>query len=140
MSGIVRCSLSGSFRKDIRGLKLEYLELVSFGCQVLSPYGVDFVEDSNNFKRSKGEESFSNKWLEDHHLYAISRSDFVWLHSPDGYIGLSGALEIGYATSVGVPVYTRNNPSEEILRDYVSVVDSIFDVIAIFKYKINETS
>ena len=61
------------------------------------------------------------EWLP---LNCIRAADLVWLHAPDGYVGLSGALEIGFANAAGVPVYAEEMPSDTrsaLARDHFPV-------------------
>ena len=96
--------LSGSFRKDEAGLRLAYEALVDAGCRVLSPDNVNPVRDHDGFVYMDGETRHTPEALESKHLDAIQRARFVWLHAPDGYVGPSAALEVGYAAACGVPV------------------------------------
>ena len=121
---IARTVLSGSYTKDLEGLQDAYHELISTGCQVLSPHRLDF--DDADFVRDKAEISMSVKEIESHHLVAIRQSDFVWLHAPNGYVGLSAALEIGYAISLNIPVFSKSTIEDSLLRTFVVTVSSVY--------------
>jgi NTP pyrophosphatase (non-canonical NTP hydrolase) len=54
----------------------------------------------------------------------MQRAQFVWLFAPQGYVGLSAALEVGFAHAAGIPVYSKEAPSDAILRSFVRVVSS----------------
>lgn len=116
--------LSGSYRKDFEGLRRAYEELLDLGCDILSPSNVLAVNEVDGFVYMKGEEVQNPDAIEARHLDSIQRSSFVWLHAPDGYVGPTAALEIGFARAVGVPVYGRQAPKDKILRSFVRVVGS----------------
>jgi NTP pyrophosphatase (non-canonical NTP hydrolase) len=72
----------------------------------------------------KGEEVQSPEDIEARHLDAIQRSTFVWLHCPNGYLGLTAAAEVGFANAIGVPVYAREAPTEKGMKLLVRVIGS----------------
>lgn len=121
---IARVVLSGSYHRDISALRAEYLELIGTGCQVLSPHRLDF--DDNEFVRDTAEKILSIKEIENHHLTAIAQSDFLWIFAPNGYIGSSAAFEIGYATSLGIPVYSKSPIGDVMLKEFVTTVNSVY--------------
>src|SRR5437667_9191932 len=57
--------------------------------------------------------------IEDQHLQAISNSNFLYVVNPTGYVGPSAALEVGYAISLGVPVFSSDTPTEEVLGTFI---------------------
>lgn len=124
-SDAMRVVLCGSFRKDHEGLLRAYRELIDTNCQVLSPHSLDFNDDA--FARDDGTLDMPARLLEDYHLMSIRQADFVWLHAPEGYIGLSAAFEIGYALAHHTPVFSRHLPNDPNLSNYVTVVPSVFD-------------
>lgn len=122
--GAINVVLSGSYRKDFEGLRRTYEELRDIGCDVLSPSNVIAVSEKDGFVYMQGEETQRPENIENRHLDAIQRASFVWLHSPNGYIGPTAALEIGFANAAGVPVYAKEEPSDLILRSFVRLVGS----------------
>ncbi|MGA2328162.1 MAG: MazG nucleotide pyrophosphohydrolase domain-containing protein [Bryobacteraceae bacterium] len=116
--------ISGTFRKDPDGLRLAYGELRDLGCRILSPRSTEIVRERDGFVYMGGEESDTPDAIELRHLESIERSQFVYLFAPEGYVGLSAALELGFAHAAGVPIYSRNPPSDPILRSFVRVVSS----------------
>jgi hypothetical protein len=125
---VVKATLSGSFHRDPEGLARRYEELVRTQCQVLSPRSLTFEDSSATFVRHKVEQD-PVKIVEDHHLQAIALSDFLWVHAPKGYIGLSAALEIGYATAKGIAVFSSDDVADETLKQYVRIVPSVYAAI-----------
>lgn len=117
--------LCGSYHKDQAGLLRAYRELVDTHCQVLSPHTLDF--DDEAFVRDTVTQDMPARILEDYHLMSIRQADFVWLHAPEGYVGLSAAFEIGYALAHHIPVFTRVSLQDTNLRNYVEISPSVFD-------------
>ena len=121
----VKVTISGSFRRDPKGLIEIYDGLRSAGCNILSPpsatpmeyrkigYG-DFV-----FMEGDSPHVYGPLEIERAHIAAIKESNFLWLHAPDGYVGVSAAMEIGYATALGIPIYTTDTVSDPIIQDAV---------------------
>ena len=116
--------LSGTFRKDTKGLKQAYEELADSGFDVLSPSNVDIASEQDGFVFMQGEEHEAPDVIEGRHLEAITRAQFVWLHAPDGYVGPSAALEIGFARASGIPVFCQNQVESEAFRPLVTVMPS----------------
>jgi len=126
---VVRAVLSGSFRRDITGLKRAYDELVTCGCQVLSPHRLDFDDTKVLFVRDSAEKSFDEEFLERHHLLAIKQADFLWVYAPEGYMGRSTAFEIGYALASNVPVFSMQPIDDPGIAPFVRVVPSVYEAI-----------
>ena len=124
-----RAVLCGSYKRDREGLFRAYDELVVTGCQVLSPRRMQF--DNAAFVRDTAEQGISSRAIEAWHLSAIRQANFVMLHAPDGYVGLSAAMEIGFATAQGCPVFSRTAPQDIALRGLVKVVPSVYDVLCV---------
>jgi mazG domain protein len=124
-----RAVLCGSYKRDREGLFRAYDELVVTGCQVLSPQRMQF--DDEAFVRDTAEQGISSRAIEDRHLLAICKADLVMVHAPDGYVGLSAAMEIGFATAQKCPVFSRTAPQDIALRGLVKVVPSVYDVLCV---------
>jgi hypothetical protein len=128
-SKVIKATLSGSFHRDPEGLERDYRELALAQCQVLSPRSLEFVDDSLLFVRHAVEKQDSVRSIEQHHLQAIALSDFLWVHAPGGYVGLSGALEIGYAVAKKIPVFSSEEPEDQTLKSFITKVPSVFAAI-----------
>ncbi len=122
---VAKVVVSGSFRKNIVSLKEQYHELIETNCQVLSPRSIDF--NSQSFVRSQGELDLSIKSIQDNHLASLKEADFVWLHCPDGYVGSSGAFEIGFARALQIPIFGKDSPADEMLKEYVTICSSVYE-------------
>jgi NTP pyrophosphatase (non-canonical NTP hydrolase) len=118
----LRVVLTGSYRRDPNGLSAVFAQLIALGCTLASPESVDFVTERNGFVLTESEIGSEPHSIEDLHLDAMRAADFVWLHSPDGYIGLSASLELGFAIALGIPVFTATPPADPIAASYVVVV------------------
>jgi NTP pyrophosphatase (non-canonical NTP hydrolase) len=116
--------LSGSYRKGFETLKSTYEEFRDLGCTILSPSSVSIVREEDGFVYMQGEEAETPEKIELRHLEAIQRASFVWLHTPEGYVGPTAALEVGFARAAGVPVYARRAPIDTVLQSFVRLVDS----------------
>jgi len=116
--------LSGTYRKEFETLKSTYEEFRDLGCTILSPSSVSIVREEDGFVYMQGEETETPEKIEGRHLEAIQRASFVWLHAPEGYVGPTAALEIGFANAAGVPVYAQNVPIDKTLQSFVRLVDS----------------
>jgi NTP pyrophosphatase (non-canonical NTP hydrolase) len=116
--------LSGTYRKGVENLKRVYEEFKDLGCTILSPTNVSVVSEVDGFVYMKGEESETPDKIESRHLKAIQKANFVWLHAPDGYVGPTAALEVGFANAAGVPVFSQEEPKDQVLRSFVRLSDS----------------
>jgi NTP pyrophosphatase (non-canonical NTP hydrolase) len=115
-TGVVLC---GSFRRGFDELRADSAALVALGCEVLSPKSLEFVHEEDGFVLAEHERHLAPGAIENGHVAALRRADLVWLHAPGGYLGPSGAFELGAANTAGVPVFTRHELRDVALRDYV---------------------
>ena len=123
-----RAVLCGSYTRDRDGLLWAYDELIATSCQVLSPRRMLF-DNNAAFVRDTAEQDIPPQAVETWHLSAIRQANFVMLYAPDGYVGLSAAMEIGFATAQKCPVFSRTAPQDIALRGLVKVVPSVYDVL-----------
>ena len=114
----LRAVLCGSFRRDPTGLREAFDDLREH-FTLLAPRALDFVDGTAAFVRLADECDENAAQIEQRHLNAISAADFVWLHAPDGYVGLSASMEIGHAHALGIPVYTNSVLQDEMLAGLV---------------------
>jgi hypothetical protein len=113
--------LCGPYQRGIPSLARAYEKLSAAGMRVLSPSGLDFVVEIDGLVPNMDEAEISSEAIEWLPLNCIRAADLVWLHAPDGYVGLNGALEIGFAHAAGVPVYAEEMPSDLALRSLVTI-------------------
>jgi hypothetical protein len=122
-------TVSGSFRQHMTAVQAAVYELTDRGVTVLSPADPRVVDQFGDFVFVASDRNRSIGLVEDRHLSAISASDFLWLVSPDGYIGTSAALEVGYAVALKIPVFSANIPVDLTFRRYVIVTTSLSQAI-----------
>jgi hypothetical protein len=128
-SSVVRAVLSGTYKRDLKNLHNAYDELIATGCQVLSPHSLTFVSEEHGFRKTVHEARRSYEELERHHLFAVAEADFVWLHAPNGYIGTSAAMEIGFATASDTPVFSRDEIEDPAIAPFVKRCNSVFEAL-----------
>ena len=123
---IVRlATVSGSFRRAMPNVQEAVHELTDMGVRVLSPADPRVVDAFGEFLFVASDRMRTIRLVQNRHLAAIAASDFLWLVAPEGYIGVSASMEIGYATAIGTPIFSTTPPSDLTLRQYVEVVPSI---------------
>lgn len=103
-------------------------ELTALGISVQSPTDPRVVDQIDEFIFVASDHLRSVPTVQRLHLAAISRSDFLWLVAPDGYVGLSASLEIGYAAACSVPVFALHAPLDQTVTHFVTVVPKLADV------------
>lgn len=124
-----RVVLCGSFHRDPDRLRLLFRELETTGCRVLSPLSLDFSSLGEAYVKTGFELDVTAKELESLHLRAIHEADFIFLHAPDGYVGVSAAFEIGYAEALHKPVFCKENLADEMLDARVIKTRSVFEAL-----------
>jgi NTP pyrophosphatase (non-canonical NTP hydrolase) len=122
--------ICGSFRRDPAGLRAIHRSFVSDGVRILSPQDTEFVHEEDGFVYSASELGDPPQAVEARHLDAMTAADFIWLHTPEGYVGPSAALEIGFAHALGLSVYAGEPPRDVVIRDLVNVVRTPSDAIS----------
>jgi hypothetical protein len=100
-------------------------ELAALSIRVLSPADPRVVEKQGEFLFVASDRVRSVRLVQDRHLESIQAADFLWLVSPDGYVGSSASMEIGYAAHAAIPIFGTHAPSDLTLREYVIVVPSL---------------
>jgi NTP pyrophosphatase (non-canonical NTP hydrolase) len=123
----LRVALCGTYRRDPVGLAQTFTELRQT-FDVVSPTSVSFVDARAEFVRLPDELLSSEAEVEKRHLEAIDRADFVWLHSPDGYVGVSASMELGHANALGVPVFASSPPNDPVIAMTVTPVPSAREI------------
>lgn len=114
-------TLIGSFRKDQDKLQDIYNKLAE-KFTLLSPESISFTSDENGFVKTDKELEQSISEIENKHLNAIKQSDFVVLHAPDGYVGNSASLEIGFAYALGIPILADETPHDATIAAMITGV------------------
>jgi hypothetical protein len=129
MNRMPQAAVSGSFHRYIHLIYEVVWELRSRNVRVLSPEDPRVVAADGEFLFVVSDWSRSVRVVQDRHLEAIKAADFLWLVCPDGYLGQSASMELGFAVAHGVSVYSLHKPADLTLSQYVQVVQSIGDAI-----------
>jgi len=125
--------LCGTYRKDPEGLRRTFERLKDTGFSVLSPSNPFIEMENQGFVYMRHESMQTPHKIEDKHLDAIQHADFVWFFAPEGYVGPTGALEVGFARASGIPVYTDTALKDTTIKNFVEVVESPSSVYEAFK-------
>src|SRR5260370_5223740 len=118
----LKAAVSGSFHRHMEAIGAAVQELASRSIQVLSPADPRIVAAQGEFLFVASDRVRSVRLVQDRHLESIRAADFLWLVSPDGYVGSSASMEVGFAAAVGVPIFASLAPSDLTPRRYVVVV------------------
>jgi len=119
----MKCTISGSFRKFYKEICKVRKIFEEYDIEVLSPEISKIVNPEANFPLLETDSKNSTKKeIEDKHLKAIGKSDFLYVVCPGGYIGNSVRFEIGYAHGKGVFIYSSHLPKDALLRKYLEIV------------------
>jgi NTP pyrophosphatase (non-canonical NTP hydrolase) len=97
--------ISGSFRKHYQGILDRIAAFEDAGVTVLSPRASRIVNPGEAFAILETDGAETPEALERSHLDAISAADALYVHNPEGYVGLSAALEVGWALSLGKEIF-----------------------------------
>ena len=121
INGIIRqefryVTISGSFRKHLEYILKIKGKLEVQGTKVLSPKFTEPKNPGERFVVFAGEEGLGPLELERHHLKSIFESDALIVCDPEGYVGASALLEIGFANAIGRRVIFVEKPEEFILN------------------------
>jgi hypothetical protein len=126
----VTVAVSGSFHRHLDEIMSCVQTLRDMRIEVLSPSDPRVVDADGPFLFVASDRHRSVRLVQDRHLGAIHQADFVWLVCPDGYVGQSAALEIGFAVACGVSIYSTTLPADLTLRQYVTHVNGIREAVA----------
>ncbi|MFL6389687.1 MAG: hypothetical protein ACJ71U_19600 [Terriglobales bacterium] len=122
-------TVSGSFHRHMHEIGSAVEELAALSIRVLSPADPRIVAAQGEFLFVASDPVRSVRLVQDRHLEAIRASSFLWLVCPDGYVGQSASMEIGFAAAIGMPIYSMYAPSDLTLRQYVKIVPSLAQAV-----------
>jgi hypothetical protein len=122
---MLTATVSGSFHRHMGAITRAVNELVSLSVRVLSPADPRVVGRQGEFLFVASDPVQSVRLVQDRHLDCIRAASFLWLVCPDGYVGQSASMEIGFAAGADVPIYASHPPLDVTLREYVRIVPSI---------------
>jgi hypothetical protein len=122
---MLNATVSGSFHRHMDAITSAVHELASLRVRVLSPADPRIVAYQGEFLFVASDPIRSVRLVQDRHLESIRAANFLWLVCPDGYVGQSASMEIGYAAAVGVPIFAVQLPTDLTLRQYVKLAPSL---------------
>ena len=126
---MLTATVSGSFHRHMELIAAAVTELATLSVRVLSPADPRVVANQGEFLFVASDPIRSVRLVQDRHLESIRAADFLWLVCPDGYVGQSASMEIGFAAAVGVPIFATHLPGDLTLRQYVTIQPSLSDVV-----------
>src|SRR5947207_2533870 len=121
----LKAAISGSFHRHMAAIGAAVEELSSHSIRVLSPADPRLVAAQGEFLFVASDRVRSVRLVQDRHLESIRASDFLWLVCPDGYVGQSTSMEVGFAAAAAVPIFSTCAPSDLTLREYVIIVPAL---------------
>ena len=119
---MLKAAVSGSFHRHMEAITAAVHELAALSVRVLSPADPRVVAHQGEFLFVASDRVTSVRLVQDRHLESIRAANFLWLVCPDGYVGQSASMEIGFAAAVGVPIFATQAPADLTLRQYVEIV------------------
>lgn len=122
---MLTATVSGSFHRHLHAISSAVQELSDLGVRVLSPADPRIVDCLGDFLFVASDRVRSVRLVQDRHIQAIQASDFLWLVAPDGYVGQSASMEVGFAVAKDVPIVGLSLPADLTLRQYVRQVSNI---------------
>ncbi len=125
----MRAAVSGSFHRHMEAITRAVHELATLRVRVLSPADPRIVAAQGEFLFVASDRVRSVRLVQDRHVDCIRAADFLWLVCPDGYVGVSAAMEVQAAKDAGVPVFATRAPNDLTVREYVTVAPSLSDAL-----------
>lgn len=122
---MLNATVSGSFHRHMEAITSAVHELAALSVRVLSPADPRIVAQQGEFLFVASDPIRSVRLVQDRHLETIRAANFLWLVCPDGYVGQSASMEIGYAVREGIPIFATHAPTDLTLRQYVKTVPSL---------------
>jgi hypothetical protein len=131
-----KTAISASYHRDFDGL-MEVRDLfANCGIKVLFPQKCQPTASISDFVILSTDTSRDPKYLQEKNLALIEQCDFLYVYNPDGYIGLSMALEIGFALRHGIQVFCWETPKDLTLSQFL-IVERNITQHAFTSYKIS---
>jgi hypothetical protein len=126
---MLTATVSGSFHRHMDAITRAVHELVAHSVRVLSPADPRVVAAQGEFLFVASDRVRSVRLVQDRHLESIRAANFLWLVCPDGYVGQSASMEVGFAAAAHVPIFASRAPHDLTLREYVMIVPSLSDAV-----------
>lgn len=124
----LKVTISGSFNHHYNEI-LDLHDSISKNntLKILSPADMTIRDQTTDFMLLKSDKSNRIDKIEDSHLQAINKSSLLFVVNPHNYIGISTALEIGFAKIKNIPiVYSEKNIDKKFIitdfpKDYLFI-------------------
>jgi hypothetical protein len=126
---MLNVTVSGSFHRHMEAITSAVRELMTLSVRVLSPADPRVVAAQGEFLFVASDRVRSVRLVQDRHLESIRAADFLWLICPDGYVGQSASMEVGFAAAARVPIFATRAPSDLTLREYVTIVPTLSEAV-----------
>jgi hypothetical protein len=126
---MLTAAVSGSFHRHMGAITTVVHELAALSIRVLSPADPRVVAAQGEFLFVASDRVRSVRLVQDRHLESIRAADFLWLICPDGYVGQSASMELGFAAAARVPIFAIRAPSDLTLREYVTIVPTLAEAV-----------
>jgi hypothetical protein len=126
---MLTATVSGSFHRHMDAISKAVYELATLSVRVLSPADPRVVAMQGEFLFVASDPVRSVRLVQDRHLESIRAANFLWLVCPDGYVGQSASMEIGFAAGAGVPIFATRLPIDLTLREYVGIVPTLAEAV-----------
>ena len=123
--------ISGSFRKYYQEIKGVIDQFENLGINVLSPKKSMIINPDDEFALLESDETDDIFNIENKHLSAIKKADFLYIVNPNGYIGLTVAFEMGWAYANNCSIYCMHKPNDILLKEFCKKCDITPDYIYI---------
>jgi NTP pyrophosphatase (non-canonical NTP hydrolase) len=114
--------ISGSFRRYFDGISETVKAFEALGIEVLSPKASQVINLGEEFAVLETDDTSDPQTLEQRHLDAITAADALYLYDPDGYIGDSSKMELGWAVALGKPVFCKELVADSTLKFFCGTV------------------
>ncbi|MCX6716771.1 MAG: hypothetical protein NTV72_02530 [Candidatus Taylorbacteria bacterium] len=114
--------------KIVLGCSMKYRDLVRDTISKLESLGLEPIFPNLNYSSNNTDDANTPeemKKLAMDHYEAIEKADVVYLITPEGYMGTSCKLELGYAIAKGKPIYFSEPTNDIGLDCYVTKFISI---------------
>jgi NTP pyrophosphatase (non-canonical NTP hydrolase) len=110
-------------------------ELIRLGAEVLFPQSAIADSDVEGFVILSSDCSRDPHQLQLKNLRLLETCDFLYVYNPDGRMGLSAAMEIGYALHCGIEVISLAPAEDVTLRQFVQPVTDLKQFIETYSIR-----
>ena len=114
--------ISGSISRYFDGISETVKTFESLSIDVLSPKASKVINPGEEFAVLKTDDTSNLQTLEQRHLDAITAADALYLYDPEGYIGDSSKMELGWAVALGRPIFCKELVADSTLKFFCGTV------------------